>query len=559
MKKIFPSWLEIKDSGKVDSFEDLGLENILKNIYGSAPDHEENYETEQYKLVTGMIKNWFEGFERDSASIKKKQDILSYFINNPDIAKEIVETKHKDNRGDSKWINRFVFADYGGLMRYRWGSPSDTKEIIKDNSLEKEISHFKEHHNWLSNILAKNTNKGNKEYIDLVNGLSSVKNEIKMELESENPTYIIESSVKVYNVKDAFGLHFNYDPIVTVLSEDGNKITKTGVKWSHDIIPSDLNNFAEKLGRGTHQLRAVLNDGKFEGTIESKSGKVKTFSLYDTEKNALPELINSETNHVMLAHLGNIVNDYQDMFNELKAISTVALYFNKIKEKGYDISFPEIAKEGNDRDIKLVNFVHPYFAYTKKKGEGITNSVNLTEEKNMMIITGKYASGKTTLIEAMGLDQIFFQAGAPVIASESAMKVKQNIYTQIPKEGTIGSGSKHAEDSIRSREVIALLTKHDLYIGDEPYKATFNGDGTILSNMFYENLVTIGSTSLLTTQQSDSVQYVSTHDQYGKHILPIKPSDSIKFKMDPGISFKYYALQTAEELGLTEERLQKLD
>src|SRR5258708_26136944 len=62
----------------------------------------------------------------------------------------------------------------------------------------------------------------------------------------------------------------------------------------------------------------------------------------------------------------------------------------------------------------------------------VGNNVSLDDQGRIAILTGPNSGGKTTYVQAVGLAQVFFQAGLLVPADKARMSPVDGIYTHFP-------------------------------------------------------------------------------------------------------------------------------
>jgi DNA mismatch repair ATPase MutS len=107
-----------------------------------------------------------------------------------------------------------------------------------------------------------------------------------------------------------------------------------------------------------------------------------------------------------------------------------------------------------------------------------------------MIITGSNNNGKTITMDTVGLDQILFQAGIPIVGTEAYMKIKDKILTHNVTNGSIVDGDSTLSAGINKfNELIDYLNGNFLFLGDEMFTGAMGGDGDQLYNKYAGRLI----------------------------------------------------------------------
>lgn len=121
------------------------------------------------------------------------------------------------------------------------------------------------------------------------------------------------------------------------------------------------------------------------------------------EKEEVIKILKELTNYIRL--FLPLLNDYQSFLTKIDVISAKAKY-----AKSINAILPEIT---NARELNLINAYHPLlFITNKEKGEKtFPQSISLSNEKRIIVISGPNAGGKSITLKTVGLLQVMLQSG----------------------------------------------------------------------------------------------------------------------------------------------------
>lgn len=121
------------------------------------------------------------------------------------------------------------------------------------------------------------------------------------------------------------------------------------------------------------------------------------------EKEEVIKILKELTNYIRL--FLPLLNDYQSFLTKIDVISAKAKY-----AKSINAILPEIT---DARELNLINAFHPLlFITNKEKGEKtFPQSISLSNEKRIIVISGPNAGGKSITLKTVGLLQVMLQSG----------------------------------------------------------------------------------------------------------------------------------------------------
>jgi DNA mismatch repair protein MutS2 len=271
-------------------------------------------------------------------------------------------------------------------------------------------------------------------------------------------------------------------------------------------------------------------------------------SLYFAEKREIERI---------LRELTKKIGEFSEPLKKsLEAIAYLDSIFARAK---YSIevigSFPTI---DNSKPIKLLESRHPLLI--KKLGRGNTVPLNILIEdgKNVVLITGPNAGGKTVVLKTIGILSIMVLSGIHIPAHpDSNLHLLKNILVDIGDEQSIEDDlSTFSSHLSNIRKIISEAGKDSLILLDEIGTGTDPAEGSALATAV-----------LLMLQKKNSYVLATTHHGSLKIIaneLPGFQNASMEFDTEnlvPNYIFKQgipgssYAFEIAERIGFTKDFL----
>jgi DNA mismatch repair protein MutS len=127
------------------------------------------------------------------------------------------------------------------------------------------------------------------------------------------------------------------------------------------------------------------------------------------------------------------------------------------------------ALPNSENRISVAALSHPNIS------KAVSNAINITNEKNLVFLTGANMAGKSTLMKAFGINIYLAHMGFPVSASKMEFSVKDGIYSSINVPDDLNQGYSHFyAEVLRVKKVAAAVSsgKDLVVIFDELFKGT---------------------------------------------------------------------------------------
>jgi DNA mismatch repair ATPase MutS len=158
----------------------------------------------------------------------------------------------------------------------------------------------------------------------------------------------------------------------------------------------------------------------------------------------------------------------------------------------------EIAGRGDRQRVRLEGVYHPQVK------NAVANTVEITADQRVILLTGANMAGKSTFMKTLGISLFLAHAGFPVAARRMEFSVLDGIYTTINLPDNLGMGASHFyAEVLRVKKVATALGqgRRLFVIFDELFRGTNVKDA-------YE--ATVALTSAFARRQ-DSFFVISTH------------------------------------------------
>jgi hypothetical protein len=309
--------------------------------------------------------------------------------------------------------------------------------------------------------------------------------------------------------------------------------------------------------RAEGELHFEKDGSKEEGTFFISFGRD-----YDHTPKSIIELVRFAHNYQVINPFEGVISDFEDVLVELKALSAVTGFFENLHAKKFPLRFPVLIQDDADTDLFIKDMYHPLLAYFSEGKGVVPNTVQTTVEQNVGLITGANNNGKTCYITGLGLSQVLFQAGIPVVAQEARMRVKDKILTHYVHPADIKANqSRFAHECDRVLKLLREVSSDSIILCDELFTGTAPQDGEVVSELVLDALIRTGATVFFVSHYHtlgdvfrDSAYVVQLCCKLDHSADP----PSYTYKIKPGISRDSDGLIVASEYGVNRNHIEAL-
>lgn len=185
----------------------------------------------------------------------------------------------------------------------------------------------------------------------------------------------------------------------------------------------------------------------------------------------------------------------------------------------------------------------------------IANSLNLSQQRRMLIITGPNMGGKSTYMRQTALIALLAYMGSFVPASNAIIGPIDRIFTRIGASDDLASGrSTFMVEMTETANIMHNATEHSLILMDEIGRGTSTYDGLSLAWACVEMLVNqIKAMTLFATHYFELTQLPEQINSiYNVHFDAIEHENTIAFRhtVEEGAASKSYGIAVAGLAGV---------
>jgi DNA mismatch repair protein MutS len=220
-------------------------------------------------------------------------------------------------------------------------------------------------------------------------------------------------------------------------------------------------------------------------TVNLKKSSASVSSVVLEQIHAICLNYQSKLVKVMKEELIPICNEFFDTYRELwteieKYVSNIDILFtlsNVCKLKGFVKPIYEDNTDGSSVNIEGLR--HPLIEQQNTQVEYVCHNVKLDSEG--WLLYGMNASGKSSLMKAVGISVLLAQVGCYVPCSSLTIRPFKSIFTRILNQDNIWAGlSSFAVEMLELREILKKANQHSLVLGDELCSGTESVSATSL-------------------------------------------------------------------------------
>jgi hypothetical protein len=568
----FPKIIKNNKTGYIALHSDIGLDILVEELHGCISEAKVSNERISSDRVKQEIQRWILSFETNPDIISERQSVVTYALENPSFIGVIdllaVYPNQTSDRDDK-------FSQYAGMMKR---FETFAKDII---SLRKVLDSSAP-----PGVLG-----------DLFKACVEMEERIKAAELHLDPEFELRIEVEGRYVRGLFldivspERREKCDFYYVLVNKQNNSVQRGQHKSHFGLFTYRKDYFLEGLQKCIDQtleriikmkpllkrvytVNGVLKYNQLEEKAEGKLHLVRekgkeeeVFPIvfkkdYDDTARSIIEMSRFAHNYQTVSPFEEIISDFENTVVELKALSAIRHFFKSILEKGFPLSFPGIIPANSDKDLNIQAMHHPLLSCFSKREIVVPNDVLTSANQNVRLITGANNNGKTTYITGLGLSQVLFQAGMPVVAEEASLKLKDRILTHYVHSGDIKANqSRFAHECDRVLELIEDISSDSLILCDELFTGTAPQDGEIVSNLVLDTLIRTGATLFFITHYHglgdkfrDSPYVIQLCCKLDHSIDP----PAYTYKISPGISVDSDGLVVASEYGVNKKHLEAL-
>ncbi|MTD41901.1 DNA mismatch repair protein MutS [Erwinia sp. CPCC 100877] len=309
---------------------------------------------------------------------------------------------------------------------------------------------------------------------------------------------------------------------------------------------------------------ANLEEGKYE----------RKQTLANAERFITPELKEMET-LILEAEEKSVDLEYQlflevreqvktniDRLQKLaKTISALDVLqaFATVSER-YQYTRPVL--KSNSKELHIVEGRHPVVEKVLGHQEYIPNSVHMSKENIILLITGPNMSGKSTYMRQLALTIVMAQIGCFVPAESAELPIFDQIFTRIgASDDLIAGQSTFMVEMMEANQALRHATPNSLILFDELGRGTATYDGMALAQAIIEYIHReVKAKTLFSTHYHElTVLDETLLGLENIHVGAVEKNGEVVFlhKMMEGPADKSYGIHVAKIAGLPSALLER--
>ena len=249
------------------------------------------------------------------------------------------------------------------------------------------------------------------------------------------------------------------------------------------------------------------------------------------------------------------VKTYTEQLQELaKAVATIDVLqsFSTVSE-AYQLTRPTISLM--DRSLEIIDGRHPVVEKVMGRSSYVPNSIQMSPEDHILLITGPNMSGKSTYMRQLALCVILSQIGCFVPATSAKIPIFTKIFTRIGAADDLISGqSTFMVEMMETNTALRQADPTSLLLFDEIGRGTATYDGMALAHAIigyiHEHLT---AKVLFSTHYHELTALSDTYeDLKNVHVGAIEKDGEVVFlhKIMEGPADKSYGIHVAKLAGL---------
>lgn len=493
------------------------------------------------ETVTAMggrkLKQWIHQPLANRQSIEARQEIVTSFLNDFMLREEIKEA-FKEVYDLERLVGRIGFGSAGGRDLAQLRQSLSKVPIIKQLLVESEDQELQKLGNALEDC--------------------EVIWRKLQEAISENPPISVKDGGVINN-----GFHDRLDQL--------RDASVNGKKWIAELEQREREITGSKnLKIGYNRIFGYYIElTKSNIHLADESRYVRKQTLANAERYITDELKEKES-LILSAEDESLVLEYElftQVREEIKTyIPLVQKLAKQISELDVFISFAQVAE--NHRLTKPV--FHDSNAMIIKEGRHpvvekmmnnqlyVPNDCVLTEDINMLLITGPNMSGKSTFMRQIAITIVMAQIGCYVPAESATLPIVDKIFTRIGAADDLAGGqSTFMIEMMESQHAIMNATSKSLLLFDEIGRGTSTYDGMSLAQAMMEYIhENIGANTLFSTHYHELTDLEDSLPKLRNvHVSATEKDGKVVFlhKLKDGPADKSYGIHVAELAQLPEQ------
>jgi len=207
-------------------------------------------------------------------------------------------------------------------------------------------------------------------------------------------------------------------------------------------------------------------------------------SLYISLNQNLVKAVN-KARLAMISRMNDYCDEFLACYNDIRYLRHTVKFINGIVEKNALYCFPKVSTEKTE-----VKYSCPPTLLNKLEYKNIVKNDIIFERNKaqVYILTGANSGGKSVFLRNVGLQQILFQLGMPVVANRAEMFPVNNLLTHISTDIDGNDESRFVSECKRMREILDKTDRHTMILMDETFSGTGASEGAAVAQQVLKTI-----------------------------------------------------------------------
>jgi DNA mismatch repair protein MutS len=338
------------------------------------------------------------------------------------------------------------------------------------------------------------------------------------------------------------------DAIATIQSQERARTGIHSLKVGYNRVFGyflEISNANKHLVPDDYQRRQTLTGAERYVTPALKEYEEKVLSAADRIETRERDLFDA-----LRREAGAAIQRWQQVARRVATIDVLTAFAEVAEREQY--ARPEL----NDGfDLEIVAGRHPVVERMMAREKFIPNDLVLSEDGQMIVLTGPNMAGKSTILRQVGLIQLMAQVGAYVPARRAKLPIVDRLFTRVGASDNLVRGqSTFMVEMSETSAILHTATKRSLVLLDEIGRGTSTYDGVSIAWSVSEHLHdAIGCKTVFATHYHELTQLASELPGVRNFTVAVREvGDQVLFlhRLIPGGADRSYGIEVGRLAGL---------
>ncbi len=286
----------------------------------------------------------------------------------------------------------------------------------------------------------------------------------------------------------------------------------------------------------------------------------------DAARTILKRCLDQEVPPICIQYTQATHSGWQPIEEWLTNVDLTVCVAKTAEMQGWTKPTIEENSENGPSRVSIDTLRHPLIEAQNRQSKYVTHSVSLGYEDagQGWLLYGMNASGKSSLMKAIGLAVLLAQIGSYVPAKHMILRPFRRIATRILNQDNLWAGlSSFAVEMSELREILSVADAQTLVLGDELCSGTESISGTAIVAAGIQHLHSAGTRFVLATHLHDlmklkAVTSLPNLQVWHLHVEYDPVADLLIYhrSLKPGSGSSMYGLEVAKALHLPRDMIE---